>query len=451
MQSRRMMVLRAVVEDYIRSQEPVGSASLTKNHHLGVSSATIRNDMSALEEEGYLVQPHTSAGRIPTEKGYRYFVDGLASIIPLSEAQRRGIRNFLSGSVSLQDTLQRSARLLASITGQIALVASPSLSKSRVRHIELVQVSESTLLAVIITDTGSVAQHMLPIGNIHVDDFSSLTTVINNKCVNAPFDLAARYVRDLSLHIDDSNMRIVISSLAAAIDDMYAGEHAHDLYVAGASQLAHKHHANDFAQLFDALEEQAVIMRLMTSLSEEASDCVNGVSVAIGSETHTPELLNASVVTSGYGYDSSIECDESESSLYNEDNIKDSSNEDSSNEDSSNEDATFSSSTYRSKTSNRFNESNESKVLSCDYLVKKENTKNCIDNICISTLKSSDDYKKSSNNKDISDNSLNNTSHTNVPVAFIGSIGPQHMDYAVTMSAVRAVARYLNTFISHNS
>lgn len=445
MQSRRMMVLRAVVEDYIRSQEPVGSASLTKNHHLGVSSATIRNDMSALEEEGYLVQPHTSAGRIPTEKGYRYFVDGLASIIPLSEAQRRGIRNFLSGSVSLQDTLQRSARLLASITGQIALVASPSLSKSRVRHIELVQVSESTLLAVVITDTGSVAQHMLPIGNIHVDDFSSLTTVINNKCVNAPFDLAARYVRDLSLHIEDSNMRIVISSLAAAIDDMYAGEHAHDLYVAGASQLAHKHHANDFAQLFDALEEQAVIMRLMTSLSEEASDCVNGVSVAIGSETHTPELLNASVVTSGYGYDSSIECDENESSVDNEDNSKDNSKY------SSNEDVISSSFIYRSKTSNESNESNESKVLRCNYSSEKENTKNCIDNICVSTLKSSDDNKKSSNNKDVSDNSLNNTSHTNVPVAFIGSIGPQHMDYAVTMSAVRAVARYLNTFISHNS
>lgn len=90
-QSRRMLVLRAVVEDYIRSQEPVGSTTLTRDHDLGVSSATVRNDMAALEDEGYLIQPHTSAGRVPTEKGYRYFVDRLATVVPLSEAQRRGI------------------------------------------------------------------------------------------------------------------------------------------------------------------------------------------------------------------------------------------------------------------------------------------------------------------------------------------------------------------------
>ena len=115
-QSRRMLVLRAVVEDYIRSQEPVGSAALSKERDLGVSSATIRNDMAALEDEGYLIQPHTSAGRVPTEKGYRYFVDRLATVVPLSEAQRRGINSFLSGSVSLKDALQRSARLLSEIT-----------------------------------------------------------------------------------------------------------------------------------------------------------------------------------------------------------------------------------------------------------------------------------------------------------------------------------------------
>ena len=88
-QSRRMLVLRAVVEDYIRSQEPVGSTTLTRDHDLGVSSATVRNDMAALEDEGYLIQPHTSAGRVPTEKGYRYFVDRLATVVPLSEAQHQ--------------------------------------------------------------------------------------------------------------------------------------------------------------------------------------------------------------------------------------------------------------------------------------------------------------------------------------------------------------------------
>ncbi|EPI52673.1 MULTISPECIES: heat-inducible transcriptional repressor HrcA [Gardnerella] len=338
-----MMILRAVVEDYIRSHEPVGSASLAKNHKLGVSSATIRNDMSLLEEEGYLIQPHTSAGRIPTEKGYRYFVDGMAALIPLSNAQRRGIRTFLSGSVSLQDTLQRSARLLASITGQVALVASPALSKSKVKRIEIVQVSSSTLLVVVITDAGGVAQHIIQASNINPDDLLHLVNMVNESCVGASLLDASKRVYLLANRKDLASALQVISQLANALEDMHNGEHSHDLYMAGASQLAHRQNIGDFASLFDALEEQAVIMRLMTSLSEEANDCASGVSVAIGSETHTPGLLNASVVTSAYGYNSDSDS------------------------------------------------------------------------------------------------------------AFIGSIGPTHMDYAATMTAVKAVAKYLNTFISENS
>lgn len=182
-QSRRMLVLRAVVEDYIRSQEPVGSAALSKERDLGVSSATIRNDMAALEDEGYLIQPHTSAGRVPTEKGYRYFVDRLATVVPLSEAQRRGINSFLSGSVSLKDALQRSARLLSEITGQVAIVASPSLSKATLRHVELVPVAMSTLLAVVITDTGRVAQHGLTVSAMPTaDDINRLSSAVNEQC-----------------------------------------------------------------------------------------------------------------------------------------------------------------------------------------------------------------------------------------------------------------------------
>lgn len=343
MQSRRMMILRAVVEDYIRSHEPVGSASLAKNHKLGVSSATIRNDMSILEEEGYLIQPHTSAGRIPTEKGYRYFVDGLAALIPLSNAQRRGIRSFLSGFVSLQDTLQRSARLLASITGQVALVASPALSRSKVKRIEIVQVSSSTLLVVVITDAGGVAQHMIQASNVNSDDLLHLTNMINEDCIGLSLLNASKKVCALSERKDLVSSLQIIKQLSNAIEDMYDGDRAHELYMAGTSQLAHRQNIGDFAALFDALEEQAVIMRLMTSLSEEASDCASGVSVAIGSETHTPGLLNASVVTSAYGYNSDPDS------------------------------------------------------------------------------------------------------------AFIGSIGPTHMDYAATMTAVKAVAKYLNAFISENS
>jgi heat-inducible transcriptional repressor len=129
-EDRRLAVLRAIVEDYVASEEPVGSRALVERHNLGVSPATIRNDMAALEEEGYIAQPHTSAGRVPTDKGYRLFVDRLSTVKPLSPAERRAIQTFLDGAVDLDDVVARTVRLLAQITGQVAVVQYPSLTRS---------------------------------------------------------------------------------------------------------------------------------------------------------------------------------------------------------------------------------------------------------------------------------------------------------------------------------
>src|SRR5512141_3262552 len=114
-EDRKLAVLRAIVEDYVSTQEPVGSKSLVDRHRLGVSPATVRNDMAALEEEGFITQPHTSAGRIPTDKGYRLFVDRLSQVKPLSAGERKAIQAFLSEAVDLDDVLRRSVRLLAQL------------------------------------------------------------------------------------------------------------------------------------------------------------------------------------------------------------------------------------------------------------------------------------------------------------------------------------------------
>src|SRR3954471_5030841 len=116
---RKLEVLRAIVEDYVQTHEPVGSKALVERHRLGVSSATVRNDMAALEEDGYIAQPHTSAGRIPTDKGYRMFVDQLRDVKPLSAAERRAIQRFLTGAIDLDDVVSRTVRLLAQVTRQV--------------------------------------------------------------------------------------------------------------------------------------------------------------------------------------------------------------------------------------------------------------------------------------------------------------------------------------------
>ena len=173
-EARRVEVLRAIVTDYIASQEPVGSKALVERHQLGVSSATIRNDMAVLESEGFIAQQHASSGRVPTEKGYRRFVDGLGEVKPMSEAEKRAIRTFLEDGVDLEDVLRRSVRLLAQLTRQAAVVQLPTLNVSHVKHVEVVDLTPMRLLLVLITDTGRVDQRNVeldaPIGEAEVHE-----------------------------------------------------------------------------------------------------------------------------------------------------------------------------------------------------------------------------------------------------------------------------------------
>jgi len=130
MSSRRLEILRAIVDEYVATQEPVGSKSIADHHGLGISPATIRNEMAVLEDEGLITQPHTSAGRIPTDLGYRVFVDKLATVKQLSTAERRAIETFLQGSNDLEELLKRSAKLLADITKQVAVITYPIIGEN---------------------------------------------------------------------------------------------------------------------------------------------------------------------------------------------------------------------------------------------------------------------------------------------------------------------------------
>src|SRR5690606_9780062 len=143
---RGLQVLRAIVQDYVDTHEPVGSKAIVERHAFDVSAATIRNDMAMLEDEDLITAPHTSSGRVPTDKGYRVFVDHLAEIRPLTPAQRAAIATFLSDPQDLDDLLARTVRLLTQLTGQVALVQYPSFARANVTHLELVALEPSRLL-----------------------------------------------------------------------------------------------------------------------------------------------------------------------------------------------------------------------------------------------------------------------------------------------------------------
>src|SRR4051794_36929303 len=154
LEDRKLDVLRAIVEDYVSTNEPVGSKSLVDRHQLGVSPATIRNDMAALEDEGYITQPHTSAGRVPTDKGYRLFVDRLSSVKPLSSAERKAIDSFLRGAVDPAAVVPRAGRRLAHLPPRVAVVQPPSLPGAWVRPLELVRPPEPRVLVVLTPPPG---------------------------------------------------------------------------------------------------------------------------------------------------------------------------------------------------------------------------------------------------------------------------------------------------------
>ena len=258
LEERRLEVLRAIVEDFVSTHEPVGSKALVERHSLGVSPATIRNDMAALEDEGFITQPHTSAGRVPTDRGYRLFVDRLSGVKPLSAAERRAIESFLGEAVDLDDVMQRTVRLLAQATKQVAMVQYPSLTRSRVRHIELVSMSQTRLMIIVIADTGRVDQRTIesasPIDEKLLADIRSRLCVA---LIDKPFAHVSDELADFDAAFAPGDRALVMSIVAAALETM--AERADERVVlGGTSHLARYQDAFPLAiqPVLEALEEQ---------------------------------------------------------------------------------------------------------------------------------------------------------------------------------------------------
>ncbi len=297
-EERRLEVLRAIVEDFVLQGEPVGSKAVAERYGLAVSPATVRNDMATLEEEGYIVQPHTSAGRVPTDKGYRLFVDRLSTVKPLSVAERRAIESFLEGAVDLDDVVRRSVRLLAQITRQVAVVQYPSLARSTVRHIEVVSLTESRLLVVLITDQGRVEQRVVEMAvALGESDIARLRALLGaaldgKRLVDAPDAL-----RDLSeraeLHLRGAATALVTVVLEALVD-----KPDERVALAGTANLTRSviDFPHTLSPVLEALEEQVVLLKLLGQ-----ADAAHPLTVCIGRELDVEGLQTTSVVSAGYG------------------------------------------------------------------------------------------------------------------------------------------------------
>ncbi|WPF65549.1 heat-inducible transcriptional repressor HrcA [Corynebacterium sp. 22KM0430] len=297
---RRREVLRVIVADYIASQEPVGSKALLERHKLNVSSATIRNDMAVLESEGYIQQQHASSGRIPTEKGYRKFVDSIHELAPLSAPERRAILNFLEAGIDLEDVLRRSVQLLSQLTRQVAMVQLPTLTVSKIKHCEVVALSPVRLLLVLITDTGRVEQRNVALDEpVSEDQVARLRHTLNAVLEGQKFAEASVRLSDLMLQGPD-DLRGVLTRTCTVLIETLVEQPTDRLILAGTSHLTRMSYdlPENLPMVLDALEEQVVVLRLLADAPE-----LGYVNVRIGGENENEEFHGASVVTTAYGAD----------------------------------------------------------------------------------------------------------------------------------------------------
>jgi len=288
-------VLHAVVTDYIRSAEPVGSGTVAIRYRLGVSPATIRNDMAVLTEMGFLEQPHTSAGRIPTDLGYRFYVDALPAATGPTEVQRRAIAEWLAEPLSdVEEILRRTAQLLSRLTRYAAVALTPVLEQSRVVRTELVPLGSAALLLVVY-QTGGVDKRTLDV-----------PAASDDEAVRRVSETLVREVRDLSLGEASARLealasksiqpdRSLVAAVVGALRDFEAG--AEHVFLGGVANIEEAFERRETVRgLFEALEEEASVLRLLRALPAERED----VTVRIGHEIPLQAMREASVVVAPY-------------------------------------------------------------------------------------------------------------------------------------------------------
>jgi len=288
---RKAAILRAVVEEYIETAQPVGSAHVAQRSALAVSSATVRNEMGVLERDGYLIQPHTSAGRIPTDKGYRFFVDSLAPGA-LRPAQSQQVRSFFAKAHGeLERMLADTSQLLSTLTDYAAVVVGPSHEVAKIRSVQIVSLAPRLALVVVVLSNGVVEKRALELAEDGDERaFEAASRRLAVMLSGTPWGAAV----SAPATSDDDAVDQVVRAALGALGGPGAGDGGH-VFVGGASRMAAAFDAVETIRgVLGILEEQYVMVGLL-------SDVLNrGLSVSIGTEHGVPSLAYCSVIVAPY-------------------------------------------------------------------------------------------------------------------------------------------------------
>ena len=291
---RKTAILRAVVEEYIATAQPVGSAHIANNRDLAVSSATVRNDMAALEREGYLMHPHTSAGRIPTDKGYRFFVDNLVPNGSLGSIEQAKVGSFFeTAHFRLEETLQRTSMLLAQLTNYASVVIGPTAEVAVVRSVQLVRLSSHHITVVVVLSNGAVENAQIEVtSNVSDDEILQANVELQNLMITKPLrDVAAHREANRKVSKDRTDVAGVAALCEKVLSALDRVQNDENFYVGGVAQMAEAFDAVEIVRnVLHTLEQQYVVVTLVRDMLNR------GVSVAIGAEHGVEPLSACSVV-----------------------------------------------------------------------------------------------------------------------------------------------------------
>ncbi|MDN4620484.1 heat-inducible transcriptional repressor HrcA [Paenibacillus sp. PsM32] len=296
---RQKMILNAIVDDYIRSAEPVGSRSISKRGDVQYSPATIRNEMADLEELGFLEQPHTSAGRIPSHKGYRYYVDHLTPFQPIGASDVKELKQFFTEKLTAaEQVIQHAAMVLSHMTNYTSILLGPEVFNTSLRHFQLISLDDQTALAIIVTNTGQVENRKIRIPEgVAVSELEQVVNLLNSKLIGVPlYKLKSRIFSEIGEEMQRhmNHYEEVMSTLNAAFDQ----DKEQKIFLSGATNMLIQPEFKDMDKvksILDLLEETPTLSKIITEASAP-----NGIQVRIGTENRHEAFENCSLITATY-------------------------------------------------------------------------------------------------------------------------------------------------------
>lgn len=297
---RQKMILSAIVDDYIRSAEPVGSRSISKRGDVAFSPATIRNEMSDLEELGFLEQPHTSAGRIPSEKGYRYYVDHLIGQGKLTKPDFNLLKSFFAERLQeVEQVIQQVATVLSSLTNYTSIVLGPEVFNTTLKLLQVVPLNESSAVAIIVTSTGQVENKVFQIPQgIRMDEIEKFVHILNTRLAGVPLlHLRSKMYTEIS---DELKKHVSgYEDLLKVFENVVVNDKEDRIFLSGATNLLIQPEFKDVEKVksfLDVLDETPTLIKLIGSAQE-------GLQVRIGSENTLAAINNCSLITATYAVD----------------------------------------------------------------------------------------------------------------------------------------------------